>query len=400
EIARKKGVPCGFMTRGAPARVPSGLKRSRSFTVMCCALSPPPMTLHFVCTQARMICPMMATSLAENCRSRPSCAPSAGPFALVGSSGADGGGGAPLSGVLLRSAAIFSASNCFFLASASLRFLSSSRFFLSSGSLRFFSSSRFCLRSSSRRFCSSIFFCSSAFLCSSAWRSCSLSSSSSFFCSSGAGAGGMAGGGGVAAATSFLGSSGGGGGSAAGGGGGGGAAATGVGFGASFLAGSSCFGLSLASVSSCLALREPWRRRVRSLALTRSTAMGSSSGKRSSRCVWMVKSAHARIAACRRTEVVNPPRTARTFRETSGPLRLGDERDLGEPGRLDPSHHAHHRPVIDALVAADEDLLVVAAFGDGLELGRDLVELDLRLLDEHLARLDRAQAQGHRQKRL
>src|SRR5262245_52234483 len=67
------------------------------------------------------------------------------------------------------------------------------------------------------------------------------------------------------------------------------------------------------------------------------------------------------------------------------PLRLGDERDLGETGRLDPAHHAHHRAIVDPLVAANEDLLVVAVLGDRLELRRDIVELDLRLLDKNLA---------------
>src|SRR5215831_6713998 len=71
---------------------------------------------------------------------------------------------------------------------------------------------------------------------------------------------------------------------------------------------------------------------------------------------------------------------------TLRPLRLGDERNLGETGRLDPAHDAHHRAVVDPLIAANEDLLVVAVLGDGLELRRDFVELDLRFLDEHFAR--------------
>ena len=85
-----------------------------------------------------------------------------------------------------------------------------------------------------------------------------------------------------------------------------GAAAAGAGLGASFFTGSGL--ASLASASSCLALRAPWRSLVRSLAFTRSTAIGSGSATRSSRCAWMVNSAHPRIAACSKTEVTNPPR--------------------------------------------------------------------------------------------
>src|SRR5262249_34933831 len=94
-----------------------------------------------------------------------------------------------------------------------------------------------------------------------------------------------------------------------GGGGGGGAAAVGVGRGASFLAGS-VFGASLGWASSSLASRAPRRKRGRSLAFTRSPAMGSGSGMRRSRCAWMVKRAHARNAAGRTPEVANPLRTA------------------------------------------------------------------------------------------
>src|SRR5215470_8373761 len=67
------------------------------------------------------------------------------------------------------------------------------------------------------------------------------------------------------------------------------------------------------------------------------------------------------------------------------PLRLRHERDLGKSGRLDPAHHAHHRAIVDALVAPDEDLLVIAVLGYGLELRGDIIELDLRFLDEDLA---------------
>src|SRR4029078_1422173 len=101
----------------------------------------------------------------------------------------------------------------------------------------------------------------------------------------------------------------------------------------------------------------------------------------------MVKRAHARIAACRTREVASPPRTAAPCLTMLRPLRLGDERDLGEAGRLDPPHHAHHRAVVDTLVAANEDLLLDAVLGDGLELGPEIVEPDLGLLDEDLSRL-------------
>src|SRR5262245_64208865 len=78
----------------------------------------------------------------------------------------------------------------------------------------------------------------------------------------------------------------------------------------------------------------------------------------------------------------------------SRPLRLRNERDLGKTGRLDPAHHAHHRAIVDALVAPDEDLLLVAVLGDGLELRGDIVELDFRFLDEDLAGPVDAQRDG------
>src|SRR5690349_12471208 len=109
--------------------------------------------------------------------------------------------------------------------------------------------------------------------------------------------------------------------------------------------------------------------------------MGSGSGMRSCCCAWMVKRAHARIAACRTTEVASPPRTAPSPR-TLSPFGLGDERHLGEAGRFHPPHHAHDGAVVYALVAANEDLLLDAILGDGFELGGQLVELDLGLLDE------------------
>ena len=85
-----------------------------------------------------MICARMASSLAESRLSRPSLAPSTGPLFLLGSSCGMFGSGAPLSGTLLSRACIsriWSSKDFCFLASASLRFFSSSCFFFSSASL-------------------------------------------------------------------------------------------------------------------------------------------------------------------------------------------------------------------------------------------------------------------------
>src|SRR5665647_1560477 len=55
-------------------------------------------------------------------------------------------------------------------------------------------------------------------------------------------------------------------------------------------------------------------------------------------------------------------------------LHFRDQRHLAEASGADAAHDLHDRAVGDAFVAAHEDLLIEAVLGDGLQLGRDLVE--------------------------
>ena len=273
-----------------------------------------------------MTCASSARSLAESTLSRPSGAPSTGPFALVGSSRAPkAGGGEPLSGVLLRRAARCVEIQLFLLRLGLLALPLLLALLLQLSFLAplllfelLFVSARGALHpavsvlrfsSAPQLFCSSAFFCSSAGApAPSGVRRASSARRAPARAATAAGGGG----GGGMEATSFLGSS----------------------FGSSLgarrrfwrrgrrwrdgdrsrlrrllLGGLRLRCLFGLRVRVCLALRAPCRSRVSSLALTRSTAMGSGSGMRSSRCAWMVKRAHARIAACRTTEVASPPRT-------------------------------------------------------------------------------------------
>ena len=55
-------------------------------------------------------------------------------------------------------------------------------------------------------------------------------------------------------------------------------------------------------------------------------------------------------------------------------LRLGDQRHFVEAALLDTAHDAHDRAVVDPLVTANENRLVVPTFGDRLEPAGDFVE--------------------------
>src|SRR5262245_13029695 len=205
--------------------------------------------------------------------------------------------------------------------------------------------------------------------------------SSSFFCSSSAGTGGAgagAGSGGKAAsfsatgsfAGSALGGSGLGGGSALGGSGlggsglgsslagaagsgagGGGAVATGVGFGASFLA-TSGRRLSLGWACNCLASREPNRSLVTSAGVTRSMATGSGSATARGASIWMLSTAQPSTAACRHREMISPKCTL-PF-EPLGPSLVNRLSAPGQP-----------RPLLDILGPAHEGEFIEAALAHG-----------------------------------
>src|SRR5262249_3969144 len=74
--------------------------------------------------------------------------------------------------------------------------------------------------------------------------------------------------------------------------------------------------------------------------------------------------------------------------EALSPLfHLGHQGDAAEAGRRQPPHHAHHRTVVHLAVAAHIDALVEAAarLGHRLQLGHQLLDLDLAILQENLA---------------
>src|SRR6185312_3240016 len=91
------------------------------------------------------------------------------------------------------------------------------------------------------------------------------------------------------------------------------------------------------------------------------------------------------------TATWSPAEIAVAFRITallarSALLEFRHQRDAVEAGAGEPAHHAHHRPVVDLLVAAHVDARLGAAarLRHGLELGDQLVDVDLRILQEHL----------------
>ena len=87
--------------------------------------------------------------------------------------------------------------------------------------------------------------------------------------------------------------------------GGGGAAATGVGFGASFLA-TSGRGSPWLGPAAAWPCATPNRSLVTSPGVTRSTAIGSGSATCKGASVWMVSTAQPRTAACRHREMISP----------------------------------------------------------------------------------------------
>src|SRR5277367_4789857 len=68
-------------------------------------------------------------------------------------------------------------------------------------------------------------------------------------------------------------------------------------------------------------------------------------------------------------------------------IYFGYQRHAPEAGLRKPSHHLHHGAVIDLLVAADKDTFIepAARVRDRLQFRHQLVELDLGVVEEHLA---------------
>src|SRR5690348_13783692 len=91
------------------------------------------------------------------------------------------------------------------------------------------------------------------------------------------------------------------------------------------------------------------------------------------------------------TATWSPAEIAVAFRITallarSALLEFRHQRDAMEAGAGEPPHHTHHRAVVDLLVATHVDACFGAAprLRDRLELRHKLVDIDLRILEEHL----------------
>src|SRR5437879_673774 len=67
-------------------------------------------------------------------------------------------------------------------------------------------------------------------------------------------------------------------------------------------------------------------------------------------------------------------------------IHFRHQRHPPEAGCRKPSHHLHHRTVIDLLVAANKNALVqpAARLGDRLQLGHQIVKPDLGVVKKHL----------------
>src|SRR3954462_1283897 len=67
-------------------------------------------------------------------------------------------------------------------------------------------------------------------------------------------------------------------------------------------------------------------------------------------------------------------------------IHFRHQRDAPKAGLRKPSHHLHHGTVVDLLVAPNKNTLIQPAprIGDGLQLGHQIVERDLSVIEEDL----------------
>src|SRR5262245_40953552 len=155
-----------------------------------------------------------------------------------------------------------------------------------------------------------------------------------------------------------------------------------AGLSAAFL--SAIFSTNGFGVSAFGALRAPARSCENSVEEMRSTGIDSAGGALSALGANEIK-AHSSTAACALADMVSPVLIA--IGAGSGPLLdLRHKRDPMEAGRREPAHDAHHGAVIDLAIPAHVDALVhpAASPGDRFELGNQIFDLDLGILQEHL----------------
>src|ERR1051326_4443502 len=139
-------------------------------------------------------------------------------------------------------------------------------------------------------------------------------------------------------------------------------------------------------VSALGALRAPARNCENSVEEMRSTGIDSAGGALRTFGANQT-TAHSSTAAWAATDMVSP--VLMGVGAPSGPLLdLRHQRDAVEAGRGQPAHDPHHGAVIHLAVPAHVDALVgpAASLGDRLELGNQIFDLDLGILQKHLAR--------------
>src|SRR5215831_20201637 len=111
-------------------------------------------------------------------------------------------------------------------------------------------------------------------------------------------------------------------------------------------------------------------------------SMGTSSifGASSGRPAGNTTKIQSRIARCNAMEMAALLRTSCPLLRLL--LYIGDERDPAKARGADRSHHPHHDAVVHSSVAAHENALVVSILCDSSELRRDLIDLELGVLQE------------------
>src|SRR6516165_1200788 len=75
-----------------------------------------------------------------------------------------------------------------------------------------------------------------------------------------------------------------------------------------------------------------------------------------------------------------------TFTEGLSLIHFRHQRHAAKTGGRKPSHHLHHSPVVDLLVATDKDTLVEPGPGirNGLQFRHQFVQLDLGVVEKYL----------------